>query len=90
MVAHHTINGCNLCPGDLLGSGTQSGSGPGESGALIEITEGGKRPVSLENGEQRTFLNDGDTVILRARAERSGFRSIGFGECAGTVMPART
>jgi fumarylacetoacetase len=89
MIAHHTINGCNLCPGDLVGSGTQSGPGPGESGALIEITEGGKRPVLLENGEQRTFLNDGDTVILRARAERAGFRSIGFGECSGTVLPAR-
>ena len=89
MVAHHTINGCNLCVGDLIGSGTQSGPGPGESGALIELTQGGKRPVTLPGGEERTFLADGDTVILRARAERAGFRSIGFGDCAGTVLPAR-
>ena len=90
MVAHHTVNGCNLCPGDLIGSGTQSGPGPGESGALIEITEGGKRPVALENGESRTFLADGDTVIFRGRAQRAGFRGIGFGECVGTVLPARS
>lgn len=89
MIAHHTINGCNLCSGDLIGSGTQSGPGPGESGALIELTQGGKRPITLPGGEERTFLADGDTVILRARAERTGFRSIGFGDCAGTVLPAR-
>lgn len=89
MIAHHTVNGCNLCPGDLIGSGTQSGPGPGESGALIEITEGGKRPVVLDNGESRTFLADGDTVIFRGRAQRAGFRAIGFGECVGTVLPAR-
>ncbi|MBU6189802.1 MAG: fumarylacetoacetase [Betaproteobacteria bacterium] len=89
MIAHHTVNGCNLCSGDLIGSGTQSGPGPGESGALIELTQGGKRPITLPGGEERTFLADGDTVILRARAERKGFRSIGFGECAGTVLPAR-
>ena len=89
MVAHHTVNGCNLSPGDLLGSGTQSGPGPGESGALIEITEGGKRPIALGQGEERTFLSDGDTVVLRARCSREGFRTIGFGECAGTVLPAR-
>ena len=88
MIAHHTINGCNLCPGDLIGSGTQSGPGAGESGALIELTQGGKRPITLPGGEERTFLADGDTVILRARASRDGFRSIGFGECAGTVMAA--
>lgn len=89
MIAHHTVNGCNLCPGDLIGSGTQSGPGPGESGALIELTQGGKRPITLPGGEERTFLADGDTVILRARAQRDGFRSIGFGECVGTVLPAR-
>lgn len=88
MVAHHTINGCNLQPGDLIGSGTQSGPGPGEAGALIELSEGGRKPVSLSHGEIRTFLEDGDTVILRGRCERDGFRSIGFGECAGSVLPA--
>ena len=88
MIAHHTINGCNLCAGDLIGSGTQSGPGAGESGALIELTQGGKRPIMLPGGEERTFLADGDTVIFRARAEREGFRSIGFGHCEGTVLPA--
>ena len=89
MLTHHTVNGCNLQAGDLIGSGTQSGKGPGEAGALIEITEGGKRPVQLACGERRSFLEDGDTVILRGGCERSGFRKIGFGECLGTVLPAR-
>jgi fumarylacetoacetase len=90
MIAHHTVNGCNLQVGDLIGSGTQSGPGPGEAGALIEISKGGKEPLALPSGESRTFLEDGDTVILRAACRREGYRSIGFGECAGTVLPART
>ncbi len=90
MIAHHTINGCNLQPGDLIGSGTQSGPGPGESGALIELTEGGRKAIALPGSETRTFLEDGDTVILRGHCEREGFRRIGFGECVGTVLPAAT
>lgn len=86
MVAHHTVNGCNLQPGDLLGSGTQSGPGPGEQGALLELSAGGKRPVELGNGETRTFLEDGDCVILRGHCERDGAARIGFGECRGTVL----
>ncbi|AKJ27699.1 fumarylacetoacetase [Caldimonas brevitalea] len=89
MVAHHSVNGCNLMPGDLLGSGTQSGPGEGEGGSLLELSRGGQTPVRLSNGETRTFLADGDTVLLRARCERDGFRRIGFGDCAGTVLPAR-
>lgn len=85
MVAHHTVGGCNLNPGDLFGSGTQSGPDTGEGGALIELSEGGKRPVPLGNGEIRTFLEDGDTVILRGWCERPGYARIGFGECRGTV-----
>lgn len=88
MVTHHTINGCNLQAGDLIGSGTQSGPGPGEAGALIELTEGGRKPISLQSGESRTFLEDGDTVILRGQCQREGFRSIGFGACEGSVLPA--
>ena len=88
MLTHHTVNGCNLRPGDLLGSGTMSGSTHGSQAALIEITEGGKSPVTLGNGEIRTFLEDGDTVIMRARCERAGATSIGFGEVVGTVAPA--
>ncbi len=89
MVTHHTVNGCNLAPGDLLGTGTQSGPQPHEAGSLLELTGGGKQPVVLPDGETRTFLADGDRVILRAWCERAGLRRIGFGEAAGTVCPAR-
>lgn len=88
MVAHHTVNGCNLRPGDLLGSGTQSGSGGGEGGSLLELTSGGRQPLKLTGGETRTFLADGDRVILRGWCERRGFARIGFGEAAGIVLPA--
>jgi fumarylacetoacetase len=88
MVAHHTVNGCNLEPGDLFGSGTQSGPKPEEAGSLLELSGGGKRPLALAGGEQRTFLEDGDHVSLRARCERPPFRRVGFGELAGTVLPA--
>lgn len=90
LVAHHTVNGCNLNPGDLLGSGTQSGPAPEEAGSLLELTEGGKKPLTLQNGEQRTFMEDGDTVILRGWTQREGLPRIGFGEVAGTLLPART
>jgi len=89
LVAHHSSNGCNLQPGDLLGSGTQSGPQEGQGGSLLELTYGGKQPITLPNGETRTFLQDGDTVILRGLCERPGLRRIGFGDCAATVRPAR-
>jgi fumarylacetoacetase len=88
MVAHHTVNGCNLEPGDLLGSGTQSGPTPEQAGSLLELTEGGKRAVHLENGETRTFVEDGDKLILRGWCERPGCARIGFGEASGTVLAA--
>ncbi len=88
MVAHHTMGGCNLRSGDLLGSGTISGPGEGEAGAMIELTYGGSRPVTLANGEQRGFLHDGDSVILRGWCEKPGQARIGFGESRGTVLPA--
>jgi fumarylacetoacetase len=88
MVAHHTSNGCNLQPGDLFGSGTVSGTAPGSEGCLLEMTRGGRNPVSLPNGETRTYLADGDEVIFRATARRDGYVSIGFGECRGTVTGA--
>ena len=88
LVAHHTSNGCNLRTGDLLGSGTQSGAQAGEGGSLLELTLGGKQPLALPNGETRTFLEDGDTVVLRAHCERAGSARIGFGDCAGSVAPA--
>lgn len=89
MVAHHTVNGCNLQPGDLLGTGTESGPTPEEAGSLLELTVGGKQPLALPNGEVRTFLEDGDTVLMRGWCEKPGAARIGFGECAGTVLPAR-
>jgi fumarylacetoacetase len=89
MVTHHTVNGCNLQAGDLLGSGTLSGPTLDQAGALIELTTGGKNPITLPNGEQRTWLQDGDSVVLRGWCERTGAARIGFGECVGTVLPAR-
>jgi fumarylacetoacetase len=88
LIAHHTVNGCNLRTGDLLGTGTLSGPAPGQGGSLLELSQGGKVPLQLANGETRTFLEDGDTVILRGRCTAPGRRAIGFGECRGTVMPA--
>ena len=88
IVAHHTSNGCNLSPGDLLGSGTQSGPAPDQAGSLLELTAGGKQAINLASGETRTFLADGDRVILRAACERTGYTRIGFGEASGTVGPA--
>jgi fumarylacetoacetase len=85
MVAHQTSNGCNLCPGDLLGSGTVSGPDPKSRGCLLELTWRGSEPVALPSGEARRFLEDGDEVILRGRAEREGFAAVGFGECRGIV-----
>jgi len=89
MVAHHTVNGCNLQPGDLLGTGTLSGPTLDQACALIELTTGGKNPIQLPNGETRTWLEDGDTIILRGWCERPGAARIGFGECRGTVLAAR-
>jgi fumarylacetoacetase len=89
LVAHHSVNGCALQPGDLLGTGTLSGPAPDEAGALIELTRGGREPLALPDGTARTFLLDGDAVILRGWCEAPGAARIGFGECRGTVLPAR-
>jgi fumarylacetoacetase len=89
LLAHHTVNGCVLQPGDLMGSGTLSGPDPRQGGSLLELSAGGKQAITLPGGEQRTFLQDGDTVILRGHCAREGARRIGFGTCAGTVRPAR-
>jgi len=86
LVTHHTVNGCNLLPGDLLGSGTLSGPGADEAGSLMELTGGGKTPITLANGEQRAFLEDGDTLILRGWCEAAGAVRIGLGEASGTVQ----
>lgn len=86
-VAHHTVNGCNLNTGDLMASGTISGPTPDSFGSLLELTWGGKNPLSLPDGTERRYLQDGDTLIIRGFAEKDGMR-VGFGEVRNTVLPA--
>ena len=90
LTAHHASNGCNLQPGDLFGTGTLSGPTPDSAGSLLELSRGGRAPITLPSGETRRFLEDGDTVRICARASRSGFAPIGFGPCTGTILPAVT
>ena len=89
MVTHHTVNGCNFLPGDMLGSGTQSGPDHEEAGSMLELSRGGKESITLANGETRTFLNDGDKVIMRGWCEKEGFNRIGLGFVEGTILPAK-
>lgn len=86
-LAHHSTSGCPMNPGDLLGSGTISGKQKNQRGALLEISWGGKEPLTLDTGETRTFLEDGDTLTLHGAARGEGY-TIGFGECTGTILPA--
>jgi fumarylacetoacetase len=88
MIAHHTVGGCNMRPGDLLGSGTISGFEDGTQGSILEQTQGGKRAVVLNGGEERKFLQDGDTVIITGWAGEVDGELIGFGECTGKILPA--
>lgn len=88
MLAHHTSNGCNLRPGDLMASGTVSGKERDSRGCLLELTWRGTEPVSLPTGETRRFLNDADEVVMRGYCEGAGKVRIGFGECQGVVLPA--
>ncbi len=88
LIAHHSSNGCDLQPGDLFGTGTLSSPEQSGFGSLMELSSGGTAPLTLPNGETRTFLEDGDMVMMRAKAEAAGFRSIGFGACSGEVIPA--
>ena len=88
IVTHHASNGCNLQPGDLIGTGTLSTDSDEGLGSLLEISRGGKQPIELPSGESRSFLEDGDEVVLRAWCEREGAVRIGLGECVGRVVPA--
>lgn len=90
MVTHHASNGCLMQTGDLLGTGTISGPEPGSQGSLMEITRNGTKPVTLPTGELRSFLQDGDELSMIGRFSAEGSISIGFGECRGVVVPART
>lgn len=86
-IAHHTVGGCNLRTGDLLASGTISGSTPESRGSLLELTWGGSEPIQMNNGEQRNWLEDGDELTLTAWCQGDGYR-IGFGEVTGRILPA--
>jgi fumarylacetoacetase len=88
MIAHQTSNGSNLLAGDLLGSGTISGTTRDSLGSLLEITLRGKEPLILPSQERRSFLEDGDEITISGRCERGGFVSIGFGTCVGRISPA--
>ena len=87
MLTHHASNGCNLRPGDLLGSGTISGEAKESWGSLMELSWRGSKPIDLPSGERRTFLEDGDEITLRGFAQRDGYVRIGLGECRGVVIP---
>ena len=89
LLTHHTSNGCNLQPGDLLGTGTLSGPAHEEAGSLLELSRGGKTPITLPGGETRAFLEDGDSVLLRAYAQKDKGPRIGLGRCEGLILPAR-
>ena len=88
MITHHASNGCNLNPGDLFGTGTISGPNPDACGSLLELTQGGRAPLTLPSGEERRFLEDGDEITLRAYAHAPGRTPIGFGDCRATILPA--
>ena len=88
MVAHHSVNGCNLRAGDMFGSGTQSGPNPEEAGSMLELSNAGSEPILLPNGETRTFLEDGDNVIMNGWCEKEGATRIGFGSVQATILPA--
>jgi hypothetical protein len=88
-LAHHTVSGCNVRVGDLMGSGTISGTTPDSYGSLLELTVNGKQPLDLGNGTTRTFLEDGDEVTLTGWCQGDGYR-VGFGEVRGEILPARS
>lgn len=85
-LAHHTVNGCNLRPGDLLASGTISGPEPSSRGCLLELSWRGQEPITLSTGEKRAFLEDGDLVVMTGWAQGEGYR-VGFGELSGRLLP---
>lgn len=88
MLTHHASNGCNMQPGDLLGSGTISGREKNNRGCLLELTRRGAEPIELPGGEKRSFLEDGDELILKAYCKSDAATRIGFGECRGVVQKA--
>ena len=86
-LAHHTVNGCNIQVGDMYASGTISGPSPGSYGSMLELSWNGQKALTMPDGTERKFIEDGDTVIIKGLAEKDGVR-IGFGECKGKILPA--
>ena len=86
-LCHHSVTGCNMKPGDMLGSGTISGEKKEQFGSLLQLTWGGRDNITLSNGETRKFIEDGDSIVITGFAVKNG-KKIGFGECAGKVLPA--
>ena len=84
-LAHHTVNGCNICIGDLYASGTISGPEADSYGSMLELTWGGKNPIQMPDGTERKFINDGDTVVIKGYSQKDGVR-VGFGECSGQII----
>ena len=87
-LAHHTVSGCNVRVGDLMGSGTISGTTPDSYGSMLELTRNGAEPVTLADGSERAFLQDGDSVIMTGYCQGEGYR-VGFGTVSGKILPAR-
>jgi len=87
MLTHHASNGCNFHTGDLFASGTVSGKTREEAGCLLERAWRGEEPIELPTGEKRSFIEDGDEIIIKAYCEKEGMRRIGFGECTGIIIP---
>ena len=87
-MAHHTVNGCNVLVGDMMASGTISGSTPESYGSMLEIAWKGTKPVQMPDGTERRFINDGDTVTISGFAEKNGIK-VGFGEASGKILAAR-
>jgi fumarylacetoacetase len=87
-LAHHTVNGCNINVGDMMASGTISGSAEDSFGSMLELSWKGTKPVKLEDGDERRFIEDGDTVIMKGFSEKEGIR-VGFGEVASQILPAK-
>jgi fumarylacetoacetase len=86
-LAHHTVNGCNIQVGDMYASGTISGPTPDSFGSMLEISWQGKKPITMPDGTERRFIQDGDTVVITGHADKAGIR-VGFGECKGKILPA--
>ena len=87
-LAHHTVNGCNVNIGDLMASGTISSKSPDSYGSMLELSWSGQKPITLDDGQSRTFIENGDTVIMRGYAEKNGMR-VGFGEVTAKILPAK-